>query len=107
MRMSEWSSGVCSSDRCPWDWSSSFSFIAQAREEIAPSLGRHVEQAPQRIDEVAGAVVLAGILGRVGHFARPLMPDGIAVLAEDVRSAERRVGRECVSTFRSRGSPYD
>src|SRR3546814_20593394 len=58
--------------------------MAQAREEIAPSLGRHVEQAPQRIDEVAGAVVLAGILGRVGHFARPMMPDGIAVLAEDV-----------------------
>src|SRR3546814_11535857 len=32
-----------------------------------------------------------------------LQPDG---LGADMRSEERRVGKECVSTCRSRGSPY-
>src|SRR3546814_18598390 len=30
-----------------------------------------------------------------------------ALLAEPIRSEERRVGKECAMPFRSRGSPYD
>src|SRR3546814_4598966 len=65
MRISDWSSDVCSSDL---DW-----------------LHR-----PQRV--AAGA-------GRVGVADRPRRPGRN-------RSEERRVGKECVSTCRSRWSPY-
>src|SRR3546814_13679146 len=97
--------------------------IGQAGEPVAAPLGRHVEQSPQRIDQVARAVVLAGVLGPIGHLARPDVADRVAVAAKDVedrlvpiltrlhsafraRSEERRVGKECVSTCRSRWSPY-
>src|SRR3546814_2702752 len=31
---------------------------------------------------------------------------GVAILSDNIRSEERRVGKECVSTCRSRWSPY-
>src|SRR3546814_1363732 len=58
--------------------------IGQAGEEVAAPLGGHVEQAPQRIDEVAGAVMLAGVGRAVAHLARPMVADGVAVLLKDV-----------------------
>src|SRR3546814_11387363 len=39
-------------------------------------------------------------VGAVMHFA------GAIVVPESMRSEERRVGKECVSTFRSRWAPY-
>src|SRR3546814_18867868 len=39
-----------------------------------------------------------------GEEGQPSVPDGTADLV--LRSAERRVGKECVSTCRSRWSPY-
>src|SRR5690606_19388781 len=75
-------------ESCPWDWSSSLALesgsIGQAGEEIAPPLGRHVEQTPQRIHKVTRAVVLAGVVGGVTHSTRPMMADDVAFLAEDV-----------------------
>src|SRR3546814_15111250 len=42
---------------------------------------------------------------RLGTFCKtPLTPRNLMLLAE--RSEERRVGKECVSTCRSRWSPY-
>src|SRR3546814_10871301 len=68
MRISDWSSDVCSSD-------------LQALLLHHP--GQH----------------LAGQQGRIGR-------QPVAQLVADGRSEERRVGKECVSTCRSRWLPY-
>src|SRR3546814_4788373 len=80
MRISDWSSDVCSSDlRC---WCSDALPPARARLETAPPRDdRGVPDAPR----------LRGV--RV-----PALPQD--------RSEERRVGKECGSTCRSRWSPY-
>src|SRR3546814_4057950 len=70
MRISDWSSDVCSSD------------LLDGRGADPLALG-------QRIDDVGVLVI--------DHARRR---DGVG------RSEERRVGKECVSTCRSRWSPY-
>src|SRR3546814_20196305 len=47
------------------------------------------------VDEIIGAVTAKDFLGRDQQIAKP------------VRSEARRVGKECVSTCRSRWSPYN
>src|SRR3546814_214899 len=74
MRISDWSSDVCSSD-----------LVAKLRKEVAAALRTHVEQAPYRIDQIAGAVILAGFLLHVEQFAAPEVADrAVGILAEDV-----------------------
>src|SRR3546814_6525397 len=68
MRISDWSSDVCSSD------------LPLADQEIVEHL--------------------------VGLLVDDRDPVGRAQRHEGVRSEERRVGKECVSTCRSRWSPY-
>src|SRR3546814_14384827 len=82
MRISDWSSDVCSSD--------------------LPDFGDVLEEGIEQRIAAAVAAVLAGIAGQ-----------GVAGCSVDViagqevgRSEERRVGKECVSTCRSRWSPY-
>src|SRR3546814_10498112 len=82
MRISDWSSDVCSSDL--------LRHFLQAR----PAPGRPVVD-HHPLAAVRGEIVLRTVQGgdlqpRVGHR----------------RSEERRVGKECVSTCRSRWSPY-
>src|SRR3546814_3736765 len=73
LRISDWSSDVCSSDLAGGD---------------VPTIGR------------------PGDLDLGGHHL-PRRWRGIGRIAtEEHRSEERRVGKECVSTFRSRWSPY-
>src|SRR3546814_1679835 len=76
MRISDWSSDVCSSD-----------------------LGRQAGR-----DRIRWAALLAGHGGGGGRGPARLGDHG----AQDRprRSEERRVGKECVSTCRSRWSPY-
>src|SRR3546814_13078246 len=65
-----------------------------------------------KIDDVVGAVsahLVAGIWGTlaVGIFSGGLGTQIVGIVAVGVfRSEERRVGKECVSTCRSRWSPY-
>src|SRR3546814_12890926 len=96
MRISDWSSDVCSSDLAAVD--------RQARARPV-RIGAH-------IDAAIGAVGIA-LAGQVQHrhvaLPRRLVEiKGVllhlAVKAD--RSEERRVGKECVSTCRSRWSPY-
>src|SRR3546814_9445649 len=84
MRISDWSSDVCSSDLSV--------AIADVREAL---------DAPQLAMLDALGALLAGSTAALVAAARDEM--GAAGL---VRSEERRVGKECVSTCRSRWSPY-
>src|SRR3546814_10833817 len=85
MRISDWSSDVCSSDL---GFGGSGPWCLEASGVIGAA-GDHVgAQADQ---------LLEGLL----YLGRRL-PEGELV----VRSEERRVGKECVSTCRSRWSPY-
>src|SRR3546814_11527949 len=105
MRISDWSSDVCSSDL--------------PLEEVGH---RHAED-PRKLIELAGAdavgpaLVLLNLLERQSQGIRQLL---LRVAQEHpakahtssnmnvygMRSEERRVGKECVRTCRSRWSPY-
>src|SRR3546814_16302370 len=96
MRISDWSSDVCSSDLTPFAairavppdadlrWTAGRLDIARRTREIERrSISREAA-----IDEYIG--IFRAAMERI-------RPD---------RSEERRVGKECVSTCRSRWSPY-
>src|SRR3546814_12155606 len=89
MRISDWSSDVCSSD-------------------LAMLLGQSIHARPCR--EVVGILRAAMKHDKQRAFARmrPAMRNIELVDATSggARSEERRVGKECVSTCRSRWSPY-
>src|SRR3546814_10121328 len=80
MRISDWSSDVCSSDL----------LAVSPDDDLRPVL-------PHR-DRAGGKVP-------AGEIRRQLQALSCADPALD-RSEERRVGKECVSTCRSRWSPY-
>src|SRR3546814_6809705 len=84
MRISDWSSDVCSSDLSRHHWASADAFV------VTPS--RSERSGPDAAGGGAGAA-------KSGPTAQA---DSIS--AE--RSEERRVGKECVSTCRSRWSQY-
>src|SRR3546814_17272981 len=87
MRISDWSSDVCSSD-------------LGDRADAVRSGARQFRQA-------GAGVPCGGGSGRAGA-GRPRYREGAASEADHrfERSEERRVGKECVSTCRSRWSPY-
>src|SRR3546814_4140971 len=87
MRISDWSSDVCSSD------------LAEAEPDLPPA--RHLDQQPRRGHRHRHQQTGSRNRGRSGTAGEII----IAVRAE-LRSEERRVGKECVSTCRSRWSPY-
>src|SRR3546814_5394888 len=108
MRMSYWSSGVCASD-----------LLADL---LVPVAGRALEHA---LRLGVGAHLQPVILGfcRSGHGRSPLSEPSeryshmeynargglggrLGERLGEKRSEERRVGKECVSTCRSRWSPY-
>src|SRR3546814_1892475 len=76
MRISDWSSDVCSSDLS----------MTGAIVAVAPVIEAKAE-------DVTSALAFTAGLGILAVFLLP-------------RSEERRVGKECVSTCRSRWSPY-
>src|SRR3546814_956218 len=88
MRISDWSSDVCSSDLTPYPGGESW-------REATDRVMRFVDDLPSRWD---GKRVLV-----IGHMATRY---GLRRRLLDMRSEERRVGKECVSTCRSRWSPY-
>src|SRR3546814_1518250 len=84
MRISDWSSDVCSSDL--------LAALLQAH-----GMALVLVNTPTGL---AGEKGLACLPGREADF------DAALAQALAVRSEERRVGKECVSTCRSRWSPY-
>src|SRR3546814_18219493 len=97
MRISDWSSDVCSSDlqRADEGDTRRGDRLWLGGEEMLAVLLRCLFRADLELrEEVAGAAVAAQqVAEQVGHRHQP-------------RSEARRVGKECVSTCRSRWSPY-
>src|SRR3546814_7096809 len=89
MRISDWSSDVCSSDLIARD----------AEERLGVDRRLRVAQQRRRDRNRVADDRFAVTLG----FRAVNQGAGVAA---DQRSEERRVGKECVSTCRSRWSPY-
>src|SRR3546814_14749444 len=99
MRISDWSSDVCSSDlRCHTGSAAVFRFfvftLVLTRLHLATPqiLPEHFRQPLCTFFIAFAHAALIAIFDRNGQAA--------------LRSEERRVGKECVSTCRSRWSPY-
>src|SRR3546814_18214677 len=103
MRISDWSSDVCSSDLVGMG----FCLLGAAGLMLATQLGL--------VPGGGEALALGGVtlgLGLVGHFVLgALMTLGIGLYGPCLllisRSEARRVGKACVSTCRSRRSRHD
>src|SRR3546814_16148990 len=95
MRISDWSSDVCSSDlfSSARGEENGYSFLVSGAYDFAT--GTLVT--PRIIGELGLSYLAAGAAGRLAG-SDPTVP-------VEVRSEERRVGKECVSTCRSRWSP--
>src|SRR3546814_11813923 len=105
MRISDWSSDVCSSDLFGKDDLAPIDFddIAHDRQAKAgPGLGG---VQPRAASEQFGPP----FFGNAGAVILDQNVDELAIAFhrhKNPRSEERRVGKECVSTCRSRWSPY-
>src|SRR3546814_13196237 len=102
MRISDWSSDVCSSDLIP-------PYHADGKTSNAAL----VQGTPHNFSDMQAA----WNQGKYGYWPLYKTPYSMAyytreelpfqyAMAEAFRSEERRVGKECVSTCRSRWSPY-
>src|SRR3546814_12180485 len=101
MRISDWSSDVCSSDLpvTGGQWVSAGSCILIVEDEFL--IADHLAT---MIDDMGLAVCgIADTADEAVAMAAQHRPD---VVLMDVRSEERRVGKECVSTCSSRWSPF-
>src|SRR3546814_14213088 len=110
MRISDWSSDVCSSDLVPVPEGDPFAYartLARGAAWEMPDVaddayadGRTAKRAGERLKALKNGK--QPFFLAVG-FARPHLPFSVP---KRYRSEERRVGKECVSTCRSRWSPY-
>src|SRR3546814_13772039 len=101
MRISDWSSDVCSSDLvCPIASPASMPVVTKAvvdsRQRRHKLVNLRVSPTPQILTKVLAM-----------SDALTYRAAGVDIDAGNaLRSEERRVGKECVSTCRSRWSPY-
>src|SRR3546814_14843323 len=99
MRISDWSSDVCSSDLLPGVVDGGTMVVIQG-----PRFSTRAES-QWFASQGFSLINMTGYPEAV--LARELdMCYAAIALVTDVRSEERRVGKECVSTCRSRWSPY-
>src|SRR3546814_14223880 len=99
MRISDWSSDVCSSDLevfDPYDDRNNVT-VDEARSVYETYQSHHDEIG--RVERDFG-VTIDGVEANPNRIAQANRD------FPDIRSEERRVGKECVSTCRSRWSPY-
>src|SRR3546814_18848203 len=109
MRISDWSSDVCSSD-LPLPLLDHVGIglsdeSADPGEHLAPPI---IQLRDSRIDQPSGRVSAFFCLRAAVLHGYPshALAGQLAGLLHPGRSEERRVGKECVSTCRSRWSPY-
>src|SRR3546814_12005845 len=113
MRISDWSSDVCSSDLSRSDVSSSVARMRTRR--TVPSLPATEMKSPLRIGRSNSRITPDTKLLTTFCKPKPMPTDNapatIASLprstpAKEMRSEERSVRKECVSKWRSRWTPY-
>src|SRR3546814_15464404 len=103
MRISDWSSDVCSSDlQAPNSPDARLQIRAHSRDH--PGRHRTRPHDPQGPDD--GSRSPKSVSRRAVQPPRGIMHN-LKDPAPPHRSEERRVGKECVSTCRSRWSPYN
>src|SRR3546814_5269406 len=100
MRISDWSSDVCSSD------------LAGRRDGALDSDRQAADRSrdrygcrTHRLRLAAGLVMKVDVITLFPELVEQVTRHGMPRIAVE-RSEERRVGKECVSTCRSRWSPY-
>src|SRR3546814_3335372 len=97
MRISDWSSDVCSSDLVVHGAAVGLALHPGGDEVVGgalpPGCGGGLQHADELHDRLHEALERLRVLLH-------------RVVAHEARSEERRVGKECVSTCRSRWSPY-
>src|SRR3546814_14267844 len=99
MRISDWSSDVCSSDL----WAGAASFLGTHGRILPDDFGEPVFE-PGDTQALYAATAWQGERDRAQFNV--LASDGDFGKATGGRSEERRGGKACVSTCRSRWSPY-
>src|SRR3546814_21101304 len=105
MRISDWSSDVCSSDLpgkrllLPVEVAR---FMLQLVEDLVRMQEAPVGQHQHVLAIVSDGIGAGGVQDQRSVMPRLFLQAGMAV----ERSEERRVGKECVSPCRSRWSPY-
>src|SRR3546814_18890332 len=96
MRISDWSSDVCSSDL--YEINESLQNIGTILSDVIEAMTQTRNIKDSKEDEVRAAVNKIDIQDGA--------PTVQSSSLSSYRSEERRVGKECVSTCRSRWSPY-
>src|SRR3546814_14946228 len=106
MRISDWSSDVCSSDLLG-DGAQRVEAAGDGGEEALLRLHVGGDRPEQRRLRLVGAVGTPETLDRRVRLPAGFeqVVDAQAAVPGAERSAERRVGQACVSTYRSRWSP--
>src|SRR3546814_11709060 len=99
MRMSDWRSDVCSSDLVEL-----VHLVGDVLHLIDDTANLWADAVDRELEGEADRVV--GDRFQIGHELRHVDEGKGAGEDVDARSEERRVGKECVSTCRSRWSPY-
>src|SRR3546814_15292065 len=97
MRISDWTSDVCSSD------------LSQFTERVDDDTHEHVHQGDiddQEVEQIQNVAISERVVQQ--HCNSSVRAKSVAdrSLQAIKRSEERRVGKECVSTCRSRWSRY-
>src|SRR3546814_15264707 len=99
MRISDWSSDVCSSDLI-------FGRKRAGDDDRISGDTAHEDFAALPVDDLGGRAE-EDAHGKDGAFLNHHAFGNFGAGADEaIRSEERRVGKECVSTCRSRWSPY-
>src|SRR3546814_20023443 len=116
MRISDWSSDVCSSDRLrninrADNWGGRVALAWEPADTLSVKLAALLQKVDgdgtSQIDADSSLRPLAGYnqsnLVSTGPYSRKIQ---LSTSSIDLRSEARRVGKECVSTCRSRWPPY-
>src|SRR3546814_9938702 len=103
MRISDWSSDVCSSDLLE---ASHLHVCRGPTVALARSHGQPRLDVQQEGDRRLHAPLSDGVPDHTVWKIGVVLAGHRIVIGLVMRSEERRVGKECVSTCRSRGSPY-
>src|SRR3546814_18096715 len=97
MRISDWSSDVCSSDLTK--------LVTKVESDKDGFFQVKLKPGKYSMFIEEDGRLYANLTGRNGEILASTVDSGWVTLTN--RSEERRVGKECVSTSRSRWSPYN